>query len=161
MQTPGTTELALRDLHLPDAIGWWPPAMGWWILLIAVPSLLFFCYWLIKRITRKTAIKSGTRHLAAIKQNPDLNDFQKLQKISMLVRRITISHFSRTESASLTGQQWLSFLDKNMPDKPFSNGIGRLLITAPYQQYPVDDLDIDALIKLCAAWLKSIKRGKT
>ena len=25
--------LPLRDLHLPEAIGWWPLAPGWWVLL--------------------------------------------------------------------------------------------------------------------------------
>ena len=25
--------LPLRDLHLPDAIGWWPLAPGWWVLI--------------------------------------------------------------------------------------------------------------------------------
>ncbi len=24
------SELPLRDLHLPDAVGWWPLAPGWW-----------------------------------------------------------------------------------------------------------------------------------
>ena len=146
---------------MPDAIGWWPPAMGWWILVIAVPPLLFLGYWLVKRIFRQTAIKSGTKHLTAINNNPDLNDLQKLQEISALVRRIAISHFSRTEAAGLTGQQWLRFLDQDMPDKPFSEGAGRLLIAGPYQYHQVEALDIDALIKLCETWLKTIKRNKT
>ena len=29
---PTTTQLDLRDIHLPEAIGWWPPAIGWWLL---------------------------------------------------------------------------------------------------------------------------------
>jgi len=24
----------LRDVHLPDAVSWWPLAWGWWVLLI-------------------------------------------------------------------------------------------------------------------------------
>ncbi|MDP7406676.1 MAG: DUF4381 domain-containing protein, partial [SAR324 cluster bacterium] len=23
---------ALRDVHLPPAVSWWPPAPGWWII---------------------------------------------------------------------------------------------------------------------------------
>ena len=26
-------QIPLRDLHLPEAIGWWPLAPGWWILI--------------------------------------------------------------------------------------------------------------------------------
>ena len=28
--------LPLRDLRLPEPVGWWPPAPGWWILAAIV-----------------------------------------------------------------------------------------------------------------------------
>ena len=34
--------LPLRDLHLPEPVGWWPPAPGWWILLLLVTTLLAY-----------------------------------------------------------------------------------------------------------------------
>ena len=34
------TALPLRDLHLPDAIGWWPLAPGWWGVIAALGVLL-------------------------------------------------------------------------------------------------------------------------
>jgi hypothetical protein len=160
MQTPNATELALRDIHLPESIDWWPPAIGWWMLLIVLPPLFFFIYWLLKRLTRQTALKSGKKHLLALKQNQDLNNFEKLKEISVLLRRISISHFSRTRAARLTGQPWLKFLDQTMPDKPFSEGIGQLLLTGPYQINPANNLDIEALISLCETWLESLSRGK-
>ena len=32
----------LRDIHLPDALQWWPPAPGWWLL--ALFNILAFVY---------------------------------------------------------------------------------------------------------------------
>ena len=26
-------QIPLRDLHLPEPVGWWPLAWGWWILI--------------------------------------------------------------------------------------------------------------------------------
>ena len=26
-------QIPLRDLHLPDAISWWPLAPGWWLAI--------------------------------------------------------------------------------------------------------------------------------
>ena len=62
------TQLPLKDIHLPDAISWWPPAIGWWLVAIFIPLLSFFLYWLYKRLTRKTAIKTAKKTLAMIKQ---------------------------------------------------------------------------------------------
>ncbi|MBV1912177.1 MAG: DUF4381 domain-containing protein, partial [Cycloclasticus sp.] len=37
-------ELPLRDIHLPDAITWWPPAIGWWLLLAVIIVAAFGCW---------------------------------------------------------------------------------------------------------------------
>ena len=61
--------LPLRDIHLPEPIGWWPPALGWWILALLVILTIGLCIWLIRRITRKTAIKSAKK-LLKLSSNP-------------------------------------------------------------------------------------------
>ena len=121
------TQLPLKDIHLPEAIGWWPPAIGWWLLAVLIPLSIAFLYWLYKRLTRKTAIKTAKNNLAAIKQNPALDNSKKLHELSMLIRRVAISVNPRTEVASLTGRQWLAFLDKSVTGAPFSEGCGQLL----------------------------------
>ena len=149
------TQLPLKDIHLPEAIGWWPPAIGWWLLAVLIPLLVAFLYWFYKRLTRKTAIKTAKKNLAAIKQNPALDNNQKLRELSMLIRRVAISVTPRTEAASLTGRQWLAFLDKSVTGAPFSEGCGQLLADAPYRNTSPTELEISQLISLCEDWLKA------
>jgi hypothetical protein len=150
-----TTQLPLKDIHLPQAIGWWPPAIGWWLLAIFVPLLLVFLYWFYKRLTRKTAMKTAKKQLAFIKQYSVLDNDKKLRELSMLIRRVAISVTPRTEVASLTGRQWLVFLDKSVTGTPFSEGCGQLLATVPYRNTPPTELEISQLISLCEDWLNA------
>lgn len=150
-----TTQLPLKDIHLPEAIGWWPPAIGWWLLAILIPLLIAVLHWFYKRLTRKTAIKTAKKNLATIKENPALDNNQKLRELSMLVRRVAITVSPRTEAASLTGRQWLEFLDKSLTGAPFSEGCGQLLADAPYRNTLPTELEISQLISLCEDWLKA------
>ena len=149
------TELPLKDIHLPEPIGWWPPAIGWWLLAVFISLLIVFLYWFYKRLTRKTAIKTAKKNLAAIKDNSTLDNDQKLRELSMLIRRVAISVNPRTGVASLTGRQWLAFLDKSVTGAPFSEGCGQLLANAPYRNTSPSELEIAQLINLCADWLKA------
>jgi len=149
--------LALRDIHLPDAISWWPLAIGWWLLLIIVPLSIYAAWWLFKRLTRKTALSSAKTLLLEIKASSDAHDLQKLQQISNWLRRVTISITPREQSAGLTGQAWLEYLDRSVDGQPFSQGLGQCLAEAPFRKTAPEDLDLDALISLCELWLKGQK----
>jgi cbb3-type cytochrome oxidase subunit 3 len=148
------SELPLRDIHLPEAIGWWPPAIGWWLLAIFIPLLLGFIAWLYRRLTRKTAIKTAKKLLIHLKQDKTLDAQQKLRQLSTLLRRVAVSILPRTHAASLTGRAWLAFLDQAVEGSPFSDGIGQLLADAPYRASVPTETDIAALINLCEDWLK-------
>jgi len=149
------TLLDLKDIHEPEAIGWWPPAIGWWLVAIAVPVLIILLVWLYKRLTRKTALKTANKILAQIKRDKSLNNLQKLSDLSVLVRRVAISVSPRAKAAGLTGRQWLEFLDASVKGLPFSEGIGQLLADAPYRKTPPTELEVSQLIDLCEDWLKA------
>jgi hypothetical protein len=149
------TLLDLKDIHEPEAIGWWPPAIGWWLLAIAIPLLVVLLVWLYKRLTRKTAIKTAGKILAQIKQDTDQDNHQKLSDLSVLIRRVAISVSPREKTAGLTGRQWLAFLDRSVTGMPFSEGVGRLLVDGPYRNTQPTELEISQLITLCEDWLKA------
>jgi len=48
MNADDPSSIPLRDIHLPDPIGWWPPAPGWSIvlgLLVLASAGLAFALW--------------------------------------------------------------------------------------------------------------------
>ena len=153
-------QLNLKDIHLPATLGWWPPAIGWWLLAILIPLICLALVWIYRRITRKTAIKTAKKNLIAIKNDNVLDDRQKLIALSALIRRVVISISVRNETASLTGQSWLEYLDNSVNGSPFTSGAGRFLADTHYQKTPAADLDISAVINVCENWLKSQKSKK-
>lgn len=153
-------QLSLRDIHLPDTIGWWPPAMGWWILALLIPLMLLAVFFLYKRITRKTALKSAKKELLKIKQDTGLDDKAKLGELSSLLRRVAISISPRSETASLSGAAWLEYLDSSIMGSSFAKGEGRCLADAHYKNTAVDNIDIPGLFTLCENWLKAQKENK-
>ena len=150
-------ELPLRDIHLPEAITWWPPAIGWWLLLFVILAALVGGWMLYKKLTRRTAIKTGLEMLLSIKQSEENDQLALLKQLSSCIRRVAMSTDSRAEVASLTGEKWLSYLDQSVEGTPFSSGVGQYLSDAHYRQTAPEGLDSEALINLCESWLKGRK----
>jgi len=151
-------QLDLRDIHLPDAIGAWPPAIGWWIVLVLGLLAIWAVWLLIKKLRQDTAVKGANKLMADIKQQANGDKLQTIRALSVCLRRLQISNEQRTQAASLNGQEWLQHLDSFVDGKPFSEGIGRCLADAPYQQQLTVDVDIDALISLCERCITGQKR---
>lgn len=150
--------LPLRDIHLPEAISWFPPAIGWWCLLLLIILTIWGSWRLFKHATRHTILKAAQQLLVAIKIDPNTSDLQKLQQVSIWLRRVSISASPRQKSAGLIGKAWLNYLDNSVEGSPFSEGIGQCLIDAQFRQSVPDNVDINALIALCETWLTGQKQ---
>jgi hypothetical protein len=153
-------QLPLKDIHFPQAVGVWPLAPGWYILAILILLCGFGVVYLYKRLKTKTVLKAATKMLLTIKTEENLDKLQTLIALSAWLRRVAISSAPRTDVASLSGAAWLAYLDTYLHDAPFSQGIGRCLAESQYQRSAPEDLDLDALFKLCERWLKCQKQGK-
>ncbi|MDD4914460.1 MAG: DUF4381 domain-containing protein [Methylococcales bacterium] len=150
-------QLPLKDIHLPQSVGWWPLAPGWWALAVLLLLLSVTGLFLYKRLKQQTALRTAGKMLAAIR-NDRRDDLQTLIALSALLRRVAISTASRTDVAALRGSAWLAYLDRPFPDAPFSNGIGHCLADAQYRQSLSADTDMDELFKLCERWLNRQKK---
>ena len=145
------TELPLRDLHLPDPIGWWPLAPGWWLVIaLAVAGL----GWLLLRAWRKRQFHAPRRYaireFAAIEAEylAGCDAVTLGTQISELLRRSMLAYAPRDEVAGLTGEDWLVWLDRDLPVPYFHTEGGKSLLQLPYRDPNGDfeDIDINALL---------------
>lgn len=162
---PPIDELPIRDIHVPETIGWFPPAIGWWILAIVIPICVFFLIIIIKRLRQKTAVKLARKLIKQLEHDDKLSDIQKVCELSCLLRRVAVNTAQKNDDvAGLTGRAWLDYLDRPLKEAGFKHGVGRCLIEAPYQQTLSPDIDLKALFQLAQSWLNAqpstLKRHK-
>lgn len=143
--------LPLRAMYTPEISN--QLAIGWWMIFVLTLLFLFFCGYCYQKLTRKTAIKTAKKILKILKNNSTQTPQEKLEIISTLLRRVAISCHDRSNYASLTGKNWLLYLDSSFKENPFSEQTEHLLILTHYQKQS-QHFDINNLILLVERWLK-------
>ena len=130
------TEIPIRDLHLPEAIGWWPLAPGWWIVISLALLAMFMLFRLWYRsYSHGAARRHALRQLEAYSKDylAHGNGVTFGTQLSELVRRTMLAYAPRSEVAGLTGVEWLAWLDRDLDRSHFADGDGRPLIEWPYR----------------------------
>jgi hypothetical protein len=69
-----------------------------------------------------------------------------------LLRRVAIRRYSLAAVASLTGADWLRFLDETGGAGDFANGVGQVLETGPYQS-DLNEVPAEELLALARRWI--------
>lgn len=152
----GTDPLAeLRDIHMPDPIGWWPLAPGWWLLAASLILLTGgLVIWRIARHRRLAYKREALAQWQAIHADylHHKDASRLLTDLSILLKRTCITRYGRERTAGLTGEQWLAFLDQTGNSSDFSKGAGQALVSQRY--VPDPKVDGAALLNVTLAWLK-------
>lgn len=144
---------ALRPLHTPAPVDWWPPAPGWWLLMLLGVSLLALFWWLRRRRALRRAALLELRRL----QNNARDDSEFAAGVNQLLRRFALACYPRRQVAALSGEAWLAFLESHSSGGGFAAGPGRALLRAPYA--PRSELDRDALAVLARGWIRRQRVG--
>jgi hypothetical protein len=145
---------ALRPLHPPTPVGWWPPAPGWWVLAALVLGALGVAWWHRRRTALRRAALIELRQLE--RSAPD--DGRLAIGVNLLLRRVALACFPRRQVAALSGEAWLRFLDTQAGGTGFSTGPGRVLATAPFA--PKSTLERPALLALARQWIREACRRR-
>ena len=156
-------ELPLRDIHLPEAIGWWPLATGWWwAISLVLVSVALVTGALLYRRYRRTRLSYWLKpefQLLREKYAGDQDALALLQGLSSLLRRACLSLYPRHAVASLTDDAWLDLLDKTGGTSQFTHGPGRLLAQGPYLPR-ASSAEVEMLLSLVVSWIDHCGRRK-
>lgn len=132
-KTAGT--LQLRDIHLPDAPGYWPLAPGWWIvlvILILISYLLIRWYRAYHKKNSTVRLIQDQLHSIRKEYESHKNKHQFAVDASMLLKRFVRHILKDSDAVSLTGKNWMSYLNSRSGKDLFS-GFDKELNQAPYE----------------------------
>lgn len=154
----------LKDIHLPAPILTWPWAPGWWLLLslalLAIAAaVVFLLRYLDKNRYRGVALNQLKIIDRKLMQETHLCT-ATLAELSQLLRRCALHHYGNQEVASLSGDEWLQFLESKVPDLGFSGATALLLTDAVYQHpnnLQASEQEIPALINMSRQWIRAHK----
>ncbi len=167
-------QLQLQDIHLPESASFWPLAAGWWILFALIVAIaIWLTFKAIKKAKQRTYRKKILAKFKVLEEKLKTDPSNAvIAEINTLLRQLAITYYPRSKVASLTGGDWLHFLDKTGDTHDFSRGAGRILIEAPYQSdkqssgqtnkaenHAINNLNLNEFIPLIQNWAKKILKG--
>lgn len=157
MQMPDLQQpaLPLRDIKLPAEPGFWPLAPGWWVLAtLALVMLIWIGLKIHQRQQRKKHWLAIEQQLAALEFDFQThhNKQQLLQELSAFLRRFVRHHLLDEQALSVSGDDWITYLNQWLPGQPFTP-YTEALTTGLYQ--PSCDYDESALLTLTRELIKT------
>ncbi len=121
----------LRDLHLPESPGLWPPAPGWWVVaFLATAACVYLAIRLYRAYQRGRPLRLALGNLdvlLAAARDGRLATREYANSVNELLKRAVIYGARRADAAPLTGPMWLEYLDRIVSSQTFSAGPGAAL----------------------------------
>lgn len=140
MKTP---ELPLRDIHLPDAVSWWPLAPGWWLSLAVLVMLLAALAWWWRGAPLRRLRQAALAELGSIEQaySHSGDGHACAQALSRLLRRVALLA-GDARAAHSHGADMLAVLN-NLGKTPLPMEVITLTDAAPYSPRAAADIDAE------------------
>lgn len=150
------SQIPLRTMQLPGAVGWWPLAPGWWVLaLLVLCSVVALVVWWKRR--KADPRRACLAELEKVKQRfyDSADDSELLVNCSTLLKRSALTLFPRKTVASLSGDRWIEFLLEN--SQGCDQAQFQCLVDGPYR--PQSQVPAAELLAGCQQWLKTAGKG--
>ena len=149
----------LFDIVTAPPVPAWPPAPGWYVVAGAVALVGGRIAWRGWRRWRAAAYRRAA--LAELDQiharAGDPGDRgEALRELAPLVKRTALAAFAREEVASLSGAEWLRFLDRTGRTDAFTSGSGHALAEVAYDPAAIARMDgaaVEDLFRIVRRWI--------
>lgn len=146
----------LKDLHLPQAIGWWPLASGLYVGAVLILLVIIVMGWQVYiRCYKNQRYKNeALRRLVKYEKiyQQDGNAQAVSIQVSMLLRQVALLYFPRERVASLKDEAWIAFLNETSNNTDFTS-IQALILLLPYQK-TAQETDLTPLFTMAKTWIK-------
>lgn len=155
--------LDLSPIITPSAPSWWPLAWGWWAVIITAIVVIAIVFFIVKRRQKNQHAKNEA--LACFRNSQSSNTLSP-SEAQDIVRQAALSYFPREKVASLSGDDWLTFLDAQLAKPLFATK------QSQWQQVLYQDAALmsdeqkkaqQLLVNDCETWLRKAlppKRGR-
>jgi hypothetical protein len=124
----------LRDIHLPETGGFWPPAPGWWILAALIIVALAGLIWLIlKRRKRNRWLRSARTELVRLERSASPHPMWFAQ-LNTLLKQAARERYPDQHPEALSGDAWVEFLLTTSPrDRIASRPVAEALVHSAWR----------------------------
>ena len=143
----------LFDIVVPPPVSWWPPAPGWYVVGALGIALAVWSAWRGWERWRAAAYRrAGLAELRRLERRSGDGSQRDaaLREVPALVKRTALAAYPRETVASLSGADWLRFLDRTGHTDAFTHGRGTLLAELAYDPSVARGMDGTAMRELFA-----------
>src|SRR5215510_974212 len=150
----------LHDIVEPASIPWWPPAPGVWLLLglvavwLATGLVLWWVHWR-RQAYRRAGLQELHGIAARLGHAPERA--AALVDLAALLKRVALVAYAREQVAALSGNAWLTFLDRTGGTAQFTQGPSAVLAevsSRPSLGSALDTAQVAALVATARDWIR-------
>lgn len=146
----------LKDIHLPQTGGFWPPAMGWWILALALLIAVVILVWALRRQHLKNRWLKQARAELANLERAAAKEPQWFTQINALLKRVARERYPTENPEALSGEQWAECLLHHLPSGRIAQqSIVEALVSSAWQPQPT--IEPAQALEFAQIWLEAQK----
>jgi len=138
----------------PESISWLPQTAGWaWLGALLLIWLLRYSWRRLRRWYRNRYRREAA---ARLQQLTTIGSHENwLIELNKLLKLTALAAFPREQVARLSGQEWVTFLNRHCSTPPFSTEQSSLLAVEAYRSSLLEDTIRQQLLAASLNWIRN------